>query len=765
MHIRTRLSLIAALPLLLGAIIAAACWPLTARVERRLQQYDLVRRLQQGAFELDLLTREARHHPNPRVFAQWEARFSSIRKLAEKVAEEKNFPRTAPKLKRELNTIHGVFAQLRQHQEQADIARRSAPNQALLESFSFQISDRARAIVAFVTEMAQASQRAFRQDQLLGYGGIAIAVIALGGALFGFSLAAGRRIASSLARLEQFSREVGEGQLHKRVDLPSGSGFNSLARHLNAMAANLQQVTASRDELNREVTQRKAAEARLAQEQAQITTLFDGIEDVIYVSDPETFDLVYVNSAFTRIWGDDVIGKKCYAVIQGRDSPCPFCTNNRIFGTAKETAYVWEFQNELSGSWFRCSDKTIRWSDGRRLRFELASDITQHRLMEQQLRQAEKMQAIGQLAGGVAHEFNNQLAVITGFAELLMRSASITGDKRLFAQLEQIVVAGGRASELTSQLLAYSHSQEIELRPLDINLIVNNLTKMLQRLLGEDISFSLALSEGPAVINADQGQLTDLIVNLSANARDAMPEGGQLVIETSHCEVQEVPPAPHLDLAPGRYAILKVTDTGEGIPADALPHIFEPFFTTKPTGKGTGLGLSMVFSTVSAQGGAVDVTSCEGEGTAFTLYLPAVDKEEKPEGTVPAEAHCMPRGTGTILLVEDEPGVQAYLVDVLDDLGYDVIECANAQDAGKHFAEAADSIRLLLTDVVMPDIHGFELAHTLQREKPDLKVLCLSGYSRELVQQRSHKTSEFPVLSKPVSPDLLARTLQEILNP
>jgi signal transduction histidine kinase/ActR/RegA family two-component response regulator len=370
-------------------------------------------------------------------------------------------------------------------------------------------------------------------------------------------------------------------------------------------------------------------------------------------------------------------------------------------------------------------------------------NITERRRLESQLVQAQKMEAVGRLAGGVAHDFNNELGVIQGYTELLMRQA---GDAQR-GKLEQILKATRRATGLTRQLLAFSRKQIVDPKVLDLNALLADLEKMLGRLIGEDVDLAFVPGADLGQVRADPGQLEQVVMNLCVNARDAMPDGGLLRIETANAELDAGHAARHEPIAPGRYVMLAVSDTGGGIEKEVLPKIFEPFFTTKEPGKGTGLGLATVYGIVKQAGGHIWVYSEPGQGTTFKIYLPRIDEPAlAPE--VP-ETPGLLKGWETILLVEDEATLRAIAREILEEEGYRVMEAAGPHEAIEMAHRHPEPIHLLLTDVVMPGMNGLALAESLAATRPELRVLYMSGYTDDVMAHRGVLASGALLLEKP----------------
>lgn len=372
----------------------------------------------------------------------------------------------------------------------------------------------------------------------------------------------------------------------------------------------------------------------------------------------------------------------------------------------------------------------------------------------------QKMEAIGQLAGGVAHDFNNLLTVISGFGEMLLTSERLDASLRDFVR--EIRRAGERAATLTRQLLAFSRKQMLQPQVMDLNILVEEAQKMLRRLIGEDIYLTASLDADLGAVKADPGQIEQVIMNLVVNARDAMPKGGHLTIETHNVDLDDGYTRNHVGAKPGRYVLLAVTDTGTGMSEEVKGHLFEPFFTTKEVGKGTGLGLSTVYGIVKQSGGHIEVYSEPKRGTTFKIYLPRVPRA----GSVSAAVLPLPtpQGSETILLAEDEEGVRSLIRLALSSYGYNVIEGRHGEEAYEMFRRHPGGVDLLVTDVVMPRMSGRQLADLIHSAKPDIKVLFLSGYTDDAVVRHGLVEAGMPFLQKPFTPTMVVRKVREVLD-
>ncbi|HMK20856.1 MAG TPA: ATP-binding protein, partial [Terriglobales bacterium] len=391
----------------------------------------------------------------------------------------------------------------------------------------------------------------------------------------------------------------------------------------------------------------------------------------------------------------------------------------------------------------------------------IAEDVTERKALEEQLRQAQKMEAVGTLAGGVAHDFNNLLTVINGYSRLLAERHG--QDAQSSHSIDQISRAAERATALTRQLLAFSRRQLLQPRILNLNTLVGNVERMLHPLLGERIQIVVEVSRQLGKVRADPGQMEHILMNLAVNARDAMPRGGTLTLHTSNVELDPEFCRQHRDAAPGSYVLLAVSDTGTGMDTHALAHLFEPFFTTKEPGKGTGLGLSMVYGIVKQSGGYITVDSSVGRGSTFRIYLPRVEEvEERVEAERPRTSRRA--GSGTILLVEDEDAVRSLVQAILSADGYRVLVATSPAHAIALCRSHQGSIDVLLTDVVMPEANGPELAKALLALRPELKVVYMSGYAGEHLDQEGVGAEGALLLQKPFTAAVLEEKILQALG-
>jgi two-component system, cell cycle sensor histidine kinase and response regulator CckA len=439
----------------------------------------------------------------------------------------------------------------------------------------------------------------------------------------------------------------------------------------------------------------------------------------------------------------------------------------RVLGSLQESGRVAPIEvqwRRRDGSlfWVRLSGRAVVMDDGAVAGFEvLAEDVTEHRTLESQFRQAQKMEALGRLAGGVAHDFNNLLTAMIGYAEIL-RDQIETGDHRR-NQVEEICKAAERGSALTRQLLTFSRKPVSTPQTLDLNAVVRGFERMLRRLIGEHIKLATTTADDLGFVRANPGQVEQVLMNLAINGRDAMSGGGRLTIETANVELSAIYSRTHAAVAPGAYVMLAVSDTGCGMTAEVKAHLFEPFFTTKESGKGSGLGLATVYGIVQQSGGHIFVYSEPGKGSTFKIYLPRVERGETADCQVAAD-RPVTSGTETVLLVEDEPSVRTLARELLQAQGYRVLLANHGREGLAVAAAFPETIDLVVTDVVMPEMSGPDMVRHLWWTRPKLSVLYMSGYTDQTAVQLGLQEPWTTFLQKPFTPDGLAAAVRRALD-
>ncbi len=508
---------------------------------------------------------------------------------------------------------------------------------------------------------------------------------------------------------------------------------------------------------------RRRSEDALLKSESMFRLLFAHNPLPTWVFDSETLRFLQVNDAAVRQYGYSREEFETMTVLDIRpeDARANFLEHLRKHKTERQYQARWKHV---------CKDAKVVDTEiiahqleyaGRAVHLVVAQDIGERHQLEEQLRQAQKMEAVGRLAGGVAHDFNNLLMVIKGHTELLINA--LPPADHVTRKIEQIDRAADRAATLTRQLLAFSRMQVLQPRVMNINEVVEDMGRLIPRLIGEDIELVLRTAPSLGAVRADASQMEQIIMNLAVNARDAMPDGGRLVIETANAELDRNYSNARPIVEPGRYVLLAVSDTGVGMDQETQARIFEPFFTTKEQGKGTGLGLSTVYGVVKQSGGFIWVYSEVGKGTSFKIYLPRVDQAVEKGGT-PLPLAEAPRGTETVLLAEDEQDVRELAREFLESGGYKVIEASNGKDALQIAAQHSGSIDLLVTDLVMPGMTGQQLAARLQQQRGQLAVIYMSGYSEHAATESAQSALHARLLTKPFSRNAILRAVREVLG-
>jgi PAS domain S-box-containing protein len=513
--------------------------------------------------------------------------------------------------------------------------------------------------------------------------------------------------------------------------------------------------------------ERERAEQLLRQVENRHRSFVDNAVEGFFQTTPSG-GYVSVNPALARMYGYDLpsdlitaVGDIGHQVYVDPNRRAEFKRQMTAHGQVQGFEYQ-VYRKDGSKIWLSENARSVRDSNGALLYYEgTVVDVTEHKQLEDQLRQAQKMEAVGQLAGGVAHDFNNLLMVIQGNAEVMLEH--LHPSEPLCKNANQIQKAAEQAASLTRQLLAFSRRQALQPKILDLNSITVEIAKMLPRLIGEDIDLRILTNASLGWVKADQSQIEQVLINLAVNARDAMPKGGRLTIETATVDLDESYVRQHVSARPGPYVVLAVRDTGVGMDAETQAHCFEPFFTTKEQGRGTGLGLATVYGVVKQSGGWIWVYSELGQGTTFKIYLPRVPQDAEAE-THPTSLGSAPHGTETILVVEDQEGIRELARDFLASCGYEVLVASDGAEALKIAERHEDPIHLVLTDVVMPNLNGHELAQRLTASRPSMKILFMSGYTERAASPHDSLPQDAISLEKPFSLHMLATKVRQALE-
>jgi PAS domain S-box-containing protein len=562
----------------------------------------------------------------------------------------------------------------------------------------------------------------------------------------------------------EHARRTGEGRpLEYRIRHKDGSW-----RVLESTSSVIRNAKGEPEKLvivNRDITGRKKAEEALRLSEASFRSVVENAPYGIYRANASG-QLLQVNPALQRMLGypsaDELLQAHLATEIYRHAGE--YDRLNELFGRMddfKDVEVEWR-RKDGTPITVRCSGRRVKDQNGAPAYVEVfAEDVTEQRVLERQLRMAQKMEAVGRLSGGIAHDFNNLLGVIIGYSQVLKKK--LGPENPLHEHAEEVEKAGQRAATLTRQLLAFSRQQVLTPAVLNLNVLVTDLLKMLPRLLGEDIEVTTSLVPDLGQVKADQGQIEQVIINLAVNARDAMPDGGALRIETANVVLDEAYTRHHPGSRVGHYVMLAVTDTGVGMTPETQAQIFEPFFTTKERGKGTGLGLATVYGVVKQSGGYIWVDSAPGKGASFKIYLPRVE-EAAAETAASAQPAQALRGSETILLVEDADPLRKLAQQFLEANGFRVLTAPNGEEALGLAVRSPLRIDLLLTDVVMPGMNGRVLAEQLAPRQPGMRVLYMSGYTDSFIAGHGVLESGTYLLHKPFTEETLVRKVREVLD-
>jgi len=557
-----------------------------------------------------------------------------------------------------------------------------------------------------------------------------------------------RQIVQPLESLATTARDISRGDYSKKAQLSNIKEFWELSHAFNSMTGRLHETIEN-----------------LESQIDFIENVFESLGHPLYVIDTSDYTVKMANSAagFGKLTSDS----KCYMLTHKSDTPCGGpdhpCTIEEIKKTGKPTMMQHQHCADEGGTKrvFEVYGYPIFNAEGEVTQvIEYNIDVTEKMGLEDQLRQGQKLEAIGSLASGVAHDFNNLLTTILGYGELVLMK--LTKDDPQREKIEAIYEAGQKASTLTRQLLAFSRKQVLEMKVVNINDLLENLTKMLRRVIGENVEINMHLEPDTGNIMADPGQIEQIVMNLAINARDALPSGGSITIETQETTLDEEYCKHHAEVEPGKYAALYVTDNGIGMSTELMEKIFDPFFTTKAKGTGTGLGLSTVYGIVKQHNGHIYVYSEMGRGTTFKIYFPKVQKAAVDEDVQILPA--MEKGTEAILITDDEASIRQLIRDTLEPLGYIVFEAANGEEALEFFNRTEARIDMLLTDVIMPKMTGKKLAEALLAQNPQLKVLYMSGYTDNVIVHQGVLESNLEFINKPLVPSILTKKIREVLD-
>ncbi len=550
----------------------------------------------------------------------------------------------------------------------------------------------------------------------------------------------------------------------KRAEQDLRCAYAELDQRVLERTAELEKLTTA---LLTRIGLHEQTENELRQSEERFRLLVEGVNDyAIFMLNPEGLVESW-NAGAERIYGftaEEAIGSSLsrFHPPEDQHAATPEYALERAAATGRFEEENWRMRKDGQRFWASSVTAALRDDRGNLRGFSrICRDVTERRELEHRLRHAQKLEAVGRLAGGVAHEFNNSATAILGYSSLVIDKAQDNQQLRHYA--EEIHKAGQRAASVTRQLLAFSRQQILQPTLLSLNEVVADIEKMIGGLIGEDIRLLTTLDPYLGAVKADSGEMEQVIINLALNARDAMPDGGVLHIETSNVEVDRVFAAENPDMAPGPHVRLRVSDTGIGLDKQTAAHIFEPFFTTKPVGQGTGLGLSTVYGTVKRAGGGILVFSEPGRGATFEIYLPRLEQASVKPATLSPRRKA-DGGSETILIVEDDSSLRWLTGQILTQFGYTVLEAGDGSQALALAEERAGNIDILLTDVVMPGFNGRQLARQVQQLYPHIAVLLMSGYAAEIAAQHDENELALSFLEKPFTPEELGLKVREVLD-
>ncbi|MDI6761992.1 MAG: ATP-binding protein [Thermodesulfobacteriota bacterium] len=752
MKIKTRLQMITIFSVAIALAIGLVLFLTSQRVNKGIIGLKIADEIAKGVFELNIITYEYLLHREERMQTQWQLRHDSLTKLL--TGEEfKSLERRLilDRMHQNLESLKDLFSQLVENYKRRG-RKESALSRELEERLAGQLLVKSQAMVSDASQLAEASRAevaiAQQRSSLLVMVFVAIMAAIIAAVSFMF----GRSVVKPIRKLHEGTEIIGAGNLDYRVGTTAKDEVGQLSRAFDEM-----------------IGKRKQAEEALGIALENWKNTFNAISDGIWLLDSGG-RVIQSNGVYERLLGiktEDVLGKHCYRIAHCTSDFIEGCPFKRVRQTNIREDF--EFYDGERGIWLQVTVDPIHDNSGAMKGVvHIVRDITERkraeeekRVLQEQFRQSQKMEAIGQLAGGVAHDFNNLLTIIKGNSQLSLMEMK-AGDP-LRENIEVVQNAADRAAALTRQLLAFSRRQVLEMRVLDLNTILRDLDKMLQRVIGEDIGLVTLLADDLGMVKADPGQIEQVVMNLAVNARDAMQKGGKLTIETSNVELDENYARNHIAVKPGPYVMLSVSDTGVGMTPEVKEKIFEPFFTTREKGKGTGLGLSTVYGIVKQSDGNIWVYSEPGKGTTFKIYLPRVDEppEEVGEKVVQRE---LPRGSETILLVEDDEKVQKLAMKILEKHGYEVLGAGSGDEALEIGKEGKKPIHLVLTDVVMPGMDGRRLVEKLKEVCHGFKVLYMSGYTDNAISHHGILESGLNFIQKPLSVEGLVRKVREVMD-
>lgn len=555
-------------------------------------------------------------------------------------------------------------------------------------------------------------------------------------------------------------REKGTGTVETVMKRKNGETINVL---LSSTPIEIDDLSAGVTFTALDITARKKAEKELLDSHERFLTVLDSIDATINVVDMETHEILFMNRYMIDSFGGDLTGEICWSAFRGESKPCLHCTIDNLVdeNNVPTGVIVWQGNNPISGKWYINHDRAIKWTNGRPVRLQVSTDITDLLKMEEQLRQAHKMESVGRLAGGVAHDFNNMLSIILGNTEMLLKELDTANPA--IHKLHEIHKAAERSTNLTRQLLAFARKQTISPRSINLNETIERMLKMLRRLIGENITLAWLPKGNLWMTHIDPSQVDQILANLCVNARDAIKDIGNVIIKSDNVSFDHDFCHTNSGFKPGDHVMISLSDDGCGMEKEILDNLFEPFFTTKKAGEGTGLGLATVYGIVEQNNGFIKVQSEPGTGTTFSIYFPRHHEEELPVEKAESNLADL-TGKETILLVEDEESILEIMSQMLERLGYTVLSAATPEAAMEIGTSCPGKIDLIMTDIVMPGMNGRDLATKMSKQFQHLKCLFMSGYPDNVIANHGVLNSGTRFIQKPFSMEALALKVREVLD-
>ena len=570
-----------------------------------------------------------------------------------------------------------------------------------------------------------------------------------------------KKMADSFRSHDQLAIEKGQASLNEEEIKFADDGHREIIETIKTpMYADDGKLTGVLG-IGRDITRRKQAEEALKRSHRRFLTVLNSIDSNIYVADMQTHKVLFMNKHMIDDFGQDMTGDDCWAAFRCQSEPCSDCVSDQLIDEdGKPTdVYVWQEKHPVTGRWYINHVRAIEWTDGRLVRFQIATDITELKKKEDDLRQAHKMDALGTLAGGIAHDFNNILSAIFGYTELSIDD--VEKGSHLEDNLNEIFKAAKRAKDLVNQILTFARQSDDELKPIRVDLIVKEVIKFMRSSIPSTIDLRQNIASDSLILG-DSTQIHEILMNLCSNAAYAMEEGsGILEVSLKDITIGGTSGKVLPGLQPGNYMELKVSDTGTGIPADIIQAVFEPYFTTKPAGEGTGMGLAMVHGMVTNHGGKIAVDSKLGQGSVFTIYLPVTRKRTTHDTGKPER---LPAGTERILFVDDEAAITRMTSQVLKRLGYQVTIRTSSLEALELFKSKPNEFDLVISDMTMPNLTGDLLAIELMNIRPDIPVILCTGYSKKISDESATRIGIKALIYKPLVKAELAQVIRSVLN-